>query len=190
MATVIAGRFDGMSRARRAIDALAAAGFAPDRIASVPVAHRDEGRHASTPGGAVDAGSDESTSEHNAGDGAVSGTLQGVGVGAVVGFIGFPALGPVAPLVGAAVGAYVGSLAGALDGADAAPAQIVAADAGSADDGGTHAKDRMLVAVAASSPREQEMATAVLHAHGVAALRSVEGHISGGQWLDYDHDRR
>lgn len=189
MNTVIYGRFDGMAGARHAIDALAAAGFAQEQIASVAVAHVLDADPESAPGRSDDDAHEESTSEQNAGDGGITGTLKGIGIGAAVGLVGFPVLGPLAPLGGAAVGAYVGSLAGALAATDAVPAQVAALEVVPADDGGTHAQSDLLVAVAAPSTTEQESAITVLRAHGAAAVRSVEGNISGGQWLDFDSTR-
>ncbi len=68
MNTVIYGRFDGMASARHAIDALAAAGFAQERIASVAVEHVDEADLESSLDGTHDHAPEETTSEHNAGN--------------------------------------------------------------------------------------------------------------------------
>lgn len=181
MDNIIAGRFDGVAHARQAIDALAAAGFNPERIASVPVGQLDDGQGRSALAAVDGDGSDESISEQRAGNGAVTGTLKGVGIGAVVGLLGLPVLGPAAPLAGAAVGAYVGSLAGALDATEAVPAHGTALEAEPADGGGSNAKSDQMVAVAAASPAEKERAITVLRAHGAEALRSFEGNISGGE---------
>jgi hypothetical protein len=180
MDNIIAGTFDGMAHARKAIDGLAAAGFKLERIASVPVGQRDDGQAGSALD-AVDAdGSDESISEQRAGDGAVTGTLKGVGIGAVFGLLGLPVLGPAAPLAGAAVGAYVGSLAGALDATEAVPAHATGHEAEPADGGGSPARSNQMVTVAAASPAEKEKAITVLRAHGADVLQSFEGSIIGG----------
>lgn len=182
MNTVIAGRFDAQDHAEQAIGALAAAGFPRDRIASFfvnpPGQHNRSGTHEDP---------DASAGAHEAASGAVAGALAGTGVGTVVGLATMIVLGPAAPLAGAAVGAYVGSFAGALDELrGSAPSTETAATVESANDDGAPRKSGMLVAVEAVSSTEQETAIVVLRGEGAAALETVEGSISHGEWTDFD----
>ena len=181
MKTLIVGRYSQQADAESARRELLRAGF-PAREMSLFYVN-PQGQHATFPVGGDE---DESAGTHEANAGAVRGAAGGVGAGTLVGVATSPVLGPGAALLGAAVGAYTGSLVGALKNMEEpeAPADSVDhTNEPSAD--APQRKAGMLLAVAVTTPAEQETAIEIL---GVRAdvLETAEGTLENGDWSDFN----
>jgi len=182
MNTIIAGRFEEQVRAEEAVSALQATGFPRDQIAAFFV--DPAGQHALS-GTRHDP--DASAGAHHAAAGAVTGALSSSGLGAVVGLVSMPILGPGALFAGVAVGAYVGSFADALDHLEAPG--LSGAQAGESDpdlEDGPSRKSGMLVAVGAVTSWEEASAITILQGQGAADMEQSEGSITHSEWKDFD----
>lgn len=172
MSMIIAGRFEQQASAQTAAEALAQAGFAPDRISVFYVT--PAGQHAQHP---IGGDRDQSPGAENTGKTDAAGAVAGGVVGAAVGALATPIAGPIGPITGALVGGHVGQMMGAMGGTK---------EDGS---GGNRVPIRlsgMLVAVAASDEGMRDRALRTLHDIGAADLEIAEGSIVNGDWEDFD----
>ena len=181
MSTLITGNFQQQSHLRKALSALAEAGFATDHTATFFVSPQGLREKLLLEEHAQDAAADE-----QAGSGAVKGAAVGGFVGVAVGIATLPLLGPGAAIAAAGAGAYAGSLVGALnalqDKADDVPMTSVTETKPSA----LRRKTGMLVAVRAPEAAQQDHAIAILRSHGAEDIERLEGSISAGDWTDFD----
>ena len=172
MSIIIAGRFEELSEVDDAIVALRDAGFPADQISSFFLS--PAGQHARyTLGGDHDVspGAEESSK------GTAAGTTGGGIVGAAIGAITTPVTGPLGVVTGGLVGAHIGNLVGALgkmkedDSPEDAPAI-------------RHAG--LVVAVSAPVENAQQRAIELFRQLGARAIELSQGHITGGDWEDFD----
>ncbi len=174
MTTIISGRFVEQATTQQALEALVAAGFARDHVAAFFV--NDAGQHDLYPIGGDEA---ESPGTEKAPAAAVGGAAGGAAIGALAGAVA----GPAGAAAGAAVGAYVGSLQGAVAGTDekpkpgepyADPREVASRKAG------------MMLSVETPDVDSEVRATRVLRDAGAFDLERGQGHITGGDWTDFD----
>ena len=175
MATIISGRFEQQDTTQHALEALVAAGFARDRVASFFV--NAPGKHGTYPVGGDE---DKSPGAKHAAAGAVGGAAGAAVAGAAAGSL----LGPAGAATGALVGAYVGSLPGALAESRGHP------EAGqSRDEARRTVEERsagMMLSVEVVDGRRESMAIRVLQDAGATDLERSDGHIVAGDWVDFD----
>jgi hypothetical protein len=175
MTTIIAGHFQLQDDIADARIALLRAGFAADRISSFYV--NPPGQHDMYELGGDH---DKSPGAKESGEGVVQGGATGAVAGAVVGSAAIPVAGPLGPVVGALVGAHVGSLYSLHK----------MKEAGEAEDGGENEraprKSGMMIAVAVGDAAEEQQALTVLRGVGGRDIERAEGHISGGDWRDFN----
>lgn len=189
MTTVIAGRFVQQDQAENASVQLMRSGFSAQDMSLFFV--NPQGQHDMHPVGGDE---DESPGTHHASGGAVAGAAGGVGVGALVGAVTLPVLGPGGPLLGAAVGAYTGSLVGALKTMKKHEEQqeVTGETAPSEEDAGISANDEthprkagVVLAVAVATPEQRANAIEILGATA-QEVEEAEGVLQNGQWVDFD----
>lgn len=189
MTTVIAGRFIQHDQAENASVQLMRSGFSAQDMSLFFV--NPQGQHDIHPVGGDE---DESPGTHHASGGAVAGAAGGVGVGALVGAVTLPVLGPGGPLLGAAVGAYTGSLVGALNTMKKNEEQqeVTGETAQSEEDAGISASDEkhprksgVVLAVAVSTPEQRANAIEILSV-SAQEVEEAEGVLQNGQWVDFD----
>jgi hypothetical protein len=175
MATIISGRFEQQDATHDALEALVAAGFVREHVASFFV--NAPGKHDLYP-----IGGDESKSPgaKHAGGGAVGGAAGAAVAGAAAGSL----LGPAGAATGALVGAYVGSLPGAL-----------AESNGHPEPGQTRSEAKrtveerqagMMLSVEVPDGAQESKAIRVLRDAGAMDMERGDGHIVDGDWIDFD----
>jgi hypothetical protein len=168
MTTIIAGMFDTVNKAERAMDTLLNGEFGSQDVCTF--ANNPPGQHDTFPiGGDEDADPGARHADTDAGKGAAVGVGAGAAIGAVVG-------GPPGAAIGAGIGAYVGSLAGALHGME-----------------GRGTKERpvrrpagIVVAVKADGGTAEKNAIATLQTQGASHVEKANGEWRDGKWVDFD----
>src|SRR5262245_64196141 len=178
MAKLIVGRLDDVDGVRRAVTALAAAGFAREDYGTFYSA--PPGQHDLYPIGG-DAYSDEGA--RSAGTGAATGAALGGAAGLALGGLAaaaLPVAGAAALLAGIGIGAYTGSLMGALS-RTRKPDERAASTEHPVEQGGGPR-----VAVNVDRAGTEERAIEVLIGVGARDLSRAEGEWHDGQWADYD----
>lgn len=175
MATIISGRFEQQDATRDALEALVAAGFARDHVAAFFV--NSPGKHDLHPVGGDE---DESPGAEHAAKGAAAGAAGAAVAGAAAGSL----LGPAGAATGALVGAYVGSLPGALAESKGHPQ----ADQTRAEATRTVEERQagMMLSVEVADGSRESMAIRVLEDAGATDMERGDGHIVGGDWVDFD----
>lgn len=176
MATIIAGLFETLTGAEKVTTALKNEAFA---VRDVSVfALNPPGQHALNPIGGDETADPGAKDAHlGAASGAIVGGAAALGVGAAA--MAATGAGPAVAIAAAAAGAYIGSLDGALNtlgntSNDAQPAPMVARHAG------------IMVAVHARSKTNQDLAIALLRAHGAQLIEKADGLWRDGEWVDFD----
>jgi hypothetical protein len=175
MATIISGRFEQQDATQHALEALVAAGFARERVASFFV--NAPGKHDLYPVGGDE---DKSPGAEHAGTGAVGGAAGAAVAGAAAGSL----LGPAGAATGALVGAYVGSLPGALAESKGHPGPDQ-----SLNEAKRTVEERqagMMVSVEVPDGVRESTAIRVLQDAGATDMERGDGHIVGGDWVDFD----
>ena len=168
MATIIAGMFDTVNKAERAMDKLLDGEFGAQDVCTF--ADNPPGQHDSFPiGGDEDEDPGARHADTDAGKGAAVGMGTGAAIGAVVG-------GPPGAAIGAGIGAYVGSLAGALHGMEGrgTKEQPMRRPAG------------IVVAVKADGGNAEKSAIATLQTEGASHVEKANGEWRDGIWVDFD----
>ena len=173
MTIIIAGRFQQQAEVENAIEELARAGFARERISAFYV--NPPGQHDIFPIGgdrAISPGAKESG----------KGVAVGAAAGAAVGVAATPFLGPVGTVTGGLLGAHVGGLVGSM------------ASMKERGEAGEHAEDientapirksGMMVAVAADG--HEDRAINLLRSLGAADIERAEGTMENGEWIDFN----
>ena len=177
MSKIIGAHLQLQEETDRAREALVAAGFANDKIATFFVS--DQGQHAATPIGGdhqLSPGAKESP------EGLAKGAATGGAIGAAIGAATIPVTGPLGPALGGLVGAHVGSLYSF--------SHMKEAGEGEADDR-SHANEveprrgGMMVAVEVADASEQQ-AIDIFRKFGTHHIERAEGNIVGGDWKDFD----
>lgn len=175
MTTIIAGRLQQQSEVEDAIEELARAGFAREKISSFYV--NPPGQHDATPVGGdhlLSPGAKESG----------KGVAAGAATGAAVGAAATSFLGPVGTVTGSLVGAHVGGLIGSMstmkehgetgehgeDAENAAPVR----------------KSGMMIAVACHDQEEERHSVNLLRSLGATDIERAQGTIENGDWNDFD----
>jgi len=165
MATIIAARFSLQAEVQQAMETLQQAGAPASRIASFYV--NPPGQHDIYP---VGGDRDESPGAEKVDKGSIS----GIGAGGVAGAAAGSVAGPPGAIVGGLVGAHVGSLIGSLSRTDENINIPPIRQAG------------MLVAVAVSTPDEEQQMIGALRQAGGTCLERAQGQIVNGDWNDFD----
>jgi hypothetical protein len=177
MARLVTGRFEDVEQVKRALDAIAAAGFQRERYGAFYVA--PPGQHDKFPLGG-DARHDAGTA--NSAPGAAAGAAVGGGAGVALGTvaaIALPVAGFAAVLAGAGLGAYVGSLVGAMSQAERVPPAASTREEPAEQLGG------MRIAVNVDGIDEAR-AISTLEAAGAKDIALAEGVWQKGEWKDFD----
>jgi hypothetical protein len=169
MSTIIAGRFDAMKQARRALREFARRGFEPSEYACYE--DGPPARHRSFPIGG-EAGAEAARAVAGGAIGGAIGGATGLAVGSIA--------GPLGAAAGAAVGACVGSLAGTMSPIGAPGKETDAAEPAAERHEGP------MVAVCTDRPGTEAAAIAVLGASGAREIERAEGDWRDGGWADYD----
>ena len=164
MARIIAGRFETMTEAERTRDALVAAGFAENEIASF--FNNAPGQHGEFPTGGDEAIDPKAQDVHK-------GTAAGAAIGAGVGLAAGLTAGPAALAV-AGVGAYIGALAGTGSAAEGTDARLVRRPSG------------VMVAVNVGDGGRENDAIRVLRERGADNIERAEGLWENGDWVDFN----
>ena len=168
MSTIIAGHFQLQEQAALAVEALTRAGYPADRVSSFFV--NPAGQHDTF---AVGGDRDKSPGAQDTDKGVAAGVGAGAAAGAAVGVVSAPVTGPLGAVLGGLVGGHVGGLVGTL---------------ASTDEG--HPAERrasgMLVAVEVGDDHEERRAIDVLRQAHAEQIERGQGHISGGDWRDFD----
>ncbi|MCA1323931.1 hypothetical protein [Herbaspirillum sp. alder98] len=168
MSTIIAGHFQLQDQAALAVDALARAGYPADRISSFFV--NPAGQHDTF---AVGGDRDKSPGAEDTDKGVAAGAGAGAAAGAAVGAASTPVTGPLGAVLGGLVGGHVGALVGTLASTD--------------DDAGRQRRaSGMLVAVEVDDDHQERRAIDVLRQVRAEQIERGDGHISGGDWRDFD----
>jgi len=178
MAKLIVGRFDDVEGVKRAVAALAAAGFAREEYGTFY--SPPPGQHQLYPIGG-DAYSDEGAKK--AGTGAAAGAALGGAAGLAVGGIAavaLPIAGVAALLAGLGVGAYTGSLMGALSGTRKPDEEAATTEHPVEQPGGVR------VAVNVDRTGTEARAVEVLVGVGAQNISRAEGEWRDREWKDYD----
>ena len=178
MAKLIVGRFDDIDAVRRAVAALAAAGFAREEYGTFYSA--PPGQHHLYPIGG-DAYSDEGA--RAAGTGAATGATLGGAAGLALGGLAaaaIPIAGAAALLAGLGIGAYTGSLIGALSQTRKPDEHAATTEHPVEQRGGPR------VAVNVDRAGTEPRAIEVLIGVGAQDLSRAEGEWRDGEWQDYD----
>lgn len=178
MSTILAGHFQLHNEVIHAREELVRAGFPDDQITGFYLSQ--PGQHDLTPIGGdemISPGAKESP------EGVIEGEVVGGAVGAALGAATIPVTGPLGPVVGGLVGAHAGSLYAFHK----------------MKDHGEHERHSpgdenvleprpagMLVAVAVDDPDAEGRALDVLRRLGAHHIERAEGHISNGDWTDFD----
>jgi hypothetical protein len=175
MSTIIAGHFQLQDEIANARLALLDAGFGAARISSFYV--NPPGQHDMYELGGDH---DKSPGAKETDEGVVKGGATGAVAGAVVGAATMPVTGPIGPVVGALVGAHVGSLYSLHK----------TKEAGEPDQDGSNVraprKSGMMIAVAVDDEAQEQRALGVLLRLGAREIERAEGHITAGDWRDFD----
>ena len=177
MAKLITGRFEDVHEVRRALDAIAAAGFAREHYGVFYVP--PPGQHDRTPIGG-DSYRDAGTAD--SGPGAAAGAAMGGGAGLALGAIAaiaLPVVGLAAVLAGTGVGAYVGSFMGAMSQAEHPKPDEVSTEHPAEQPGGV----RIAINVDESN---EERARDALQKAGALDIAEAEGTFRDGEWKDFD----
>lgn len=173
MATIVAGRFDNIEQAERALEALHGNGFQRGDAGQFfvnPPGQHDE----NAIGGDQFADAQSSKAHVGAAAGAAAGGAVGIAAAAAI-----PGIGPVLALGVAALGAYTGSLVGTLSKlGDASGARELGASPGRS--GG------MMVAVRVDDEQAERIAIDTLRQHAAADIERARGEWRDGQWHDFD----
>lgn len=178
MSTIIAGHFQLQDEIDQARQALADAGFTPERISAFYLT--EAGQHNESP-----LGGDHITSPgaKETPEGVVQGAAAGGAVGAALGAATAPLTGPVGPIVGGLVGAHVGSLFSFSKMKDRGEHE-------SGEAGGENMREPrqagMLIAVAFDEASEEARAVQVLRTLGAQQIERALGNIVAGDWTDFD----
>jgi hypothetical protein len=183
MSTIITGIFAEQTQSQSALQSLATAGFAADRMTSFYLS--DAQRHAPPAGNDE---SDDASGLKEVAEGTAAGGVLGGAVGVAVGLVSAPVLGPGAVLAGIGVGAYVGSLYGALEHANDPHAVTTDRPASAPQEHHPQRHSGMLVAVAAPTVAEQEQAIQVLRGQAAADISRSSGKIVAGEWDGFNSD--
>ena len=178
MAKLIVGRFDNVEGVRRAVAALAAAGFAREEYGTFY--SPPPGQHQLYPIGG-DAYSDEGARE--AGSGAATGAAIGGAAGLAAGAVAaaaIPIAGAAALLAGLGIGAYTGSLMGAMSRTRAPDEDAATTEHPVEQPGGPR------VAVNVDRAGTEPLAVEVLTGVGAQDISRAEGVWRDRQWQDFD----
>ncbi|EJM98630.1 hypothetical protein [Herbaspirillum sp. YR522] len=167
MSTIIAGHFQLQDQATQAVDALVRAGYPVERISSFFV--NPAGQHDTF---AVGGDRDKSPGAEDTDKGVATGVGAGAATGAAVGAATAPVTGPLGAVLGGLVGGHVGGLVGTLASTDDAQRPRRASG--------------MLVAVEVGDDHQERRAIDVLRDVRAQQIERSEGHISGGDWRDFD----
>lgn len=176
MSTILAGHFQLQDQVQHARSELMRAGFDDDRISDFYLSQ--PGQHDLTPIGGDDMispGAKESPV------GVVEGELAGAAAGAAIGATTMPVTGPLGPVVGGLVGAHMGSLYAFHKMKDHGEHER-----GSDENEREPRPAGMLVAVAVDDPADEDRALDVLRRLGAHHIERAEGHITNGDWTDFD----
>ncbi len=175
MSTIIAGHFQLQDEIADARLALLGAGFAAARISSFYV--NPPGQHDLYELGGDH---DKSPGARETDEGVIQGGAAGAVAGALAGAATIPITGPVGPVVGALVGVHVGSLYSLHK----------TKERGEPDEDGSNLhpprKAGMMIAVAVDDEVQQARALDILRRLGAHEIERAEGHITGGDWRDFD----
>jgi hypothetical protein len=173
--TIIAGRFEQQATTQEAVDELARAGFAPERIASFYVNPR--GQHDAHPLGG----------DHEKSPGAKetgTGAALGAAAGGAIGVAAAPVLGPVGVVTGGLVGAHIGGLVGGVS------KMKEHGETGDNEEETENAlperRSGMMVAVAVEDHDQEARAADLLRALGAADIERAQGTIADGDWTDFN----
>ena len=175
MSTIIAGRFQLQQEAEDAIEALAQAGFARDRVATFFV--NPAGQHDTFPIGgdrALSPGAKES------GKGIAAGAATGAAVGAAAASV----LGPIGTVTGSLVGAHVGGLVGSLS--QMKEKGETGEHAEDVENAAPVRKSGMIVAVAVDHGESEDRAINVLRSLGAADIERAQGTVEDSDWKDFN----
>ena len=178
MAKLIVGRFDDVEGVKRAVAALAAAGFGREEYGTFYSG--PPGQHQLYPIGG-DAHSDEGAKD--AGSGAAAGAALGGAAGLAVGGIAavaLPIAGVAALLAGMGIGAYTGSLMGALSGTRKPDEAAATTEHPVEQPGGVR------VAVNVDRAGTEPRAVEVLVGVGAQTISRAEGEWRDREWKDFD----
>jgi hypothetical protein len=172
MSTIIAGGFENITYANRALQRLVELGVPNEYICTYRV--NPPGMHDRTPiGGDRDASPGTKHEHGNAAKGAAIGAAAGLAAGAAM----TPFLGPAAIVAGVGVGAYTASLVGGLKGTENEP-QPGHEDLRPAE---------VLVAVNADAAGVDEKTLVdVFEEAGAWQVERAEGRWADGVWADFD----
>jgi hypothetical protein len=178
MAQLITGQFEDVNAARRAIDALAAAGFARSEYGTFYVG--PAGQHDIYPVGGDayrDAGTEDSAK--GAATGAALGGAAGLAAGAAAA-VAIPIAGIAVALAGTGVGAYVGSLMGAMSQThDAPPSETT-------EEHPVESQGSIRLAVNIDRAGTETTARKILLSSGAADIAEAQGEWRDRQWKDFD----
>jgi hypothetical protein len=167
MSTIIAGMFDTVHKAERAMQLLEGE-FGEQDVCTF--ANNPPGQHDAFPiGGDEDEDPGSTHADKDAGKGAAVGVGAGAAIGAVVG-------GPPGAAIGAGIGAYVGSLAGALHGMEGRGSK-------------EHPMRRpagIVVAVRTEGGTAEQKVVTTMQTQGASHVEKANGQWQNGTWVDFD----
>jgi hypothetical protein len=172
MTNIIAGGFDHITKAQRAVERLRQAGVTAENLCEFRV--NPAGEHGRM---AIGGDHDKSAGAVHAEDGATKGAAIGAAIGIAAGVAATPFVGPAAIAVGAGAGGYAGSLVGSLgevsgevqpDRTTVRPAEaLVAVNVG----GGTV---------------DDSEVVKIFEECGAQQIERAQGQWENGQWADFD----
>ena len=167
MTTIIAGTFDNLPKAQRAVQDLHVHGCRDDDI---HVFHNNaSGQH-----GAFPIGGDEMANPKA--KGATREALKGAAAGAGVGGLAGALAGALGAAVGASTGAWVGALVGALKGLGSEKH----------DDPDARRPAGVVVAVQVPPGTPEAEVERILKQDGASTVEKAEGEWGSGEWQDFD----
>lgn len=181
MTHIIAGGLQQQKQVEDVMNELKRVGFRESEITSFYL--NPPGQHDLLPigGDRIESPGTNETAEGNA-----MATTGAGAVGAIVGLVGVPAFGLVAPALGAAVGSYVGSLVGGV-------AQMEERDETNNDGTNNIQKEPyeqrnsgMIVGVNVIDDNEEQIAIKVLRAFGAKHIEKSQTKIVNGNWINFD----
>jgi len=177
MGYIVAGYLQQQDQVNEVINQLVGSGFAKEKISAFYV--NPPGQHDLYP---IGGDQDESPGAKESADGLATGITTGSVIGAALGSATTPLVGPLGPITGGLVGAHIGSLVGSMSSMK---------DKGDREEGdATNTKPQrhsgMVVAIDLADSTMEGDVIRVLQTHGADQIERAQGHISNGDWVDFD----